>query len=55
MKEAVKIENLSVSYSASDAICDINLTVPDGEFVNIVGPNGGGKTTLVNTVLGLIN
>lgn len=54
MKAAVKIENLSVSYSAADAVSGINLTVSAGEFVNIVGPNGGGKTTLVNTVLGLI-
>ncbi|MGI6279946.1 MAG: metal ABC transporter ATP-binding protein [Acutalibacteraceae bacterium] len=54
MESALKIENLSVSYSNTDAVKDVSLTIQKGEYVNIVGPNGGGKTTLIKAVLGLI-
>lgn len=54
MENAINIENLTVSYSNADAVNGISLTVKKGEFVNIVGPNGGGKTTLIKAVLGLI-
>lgn len=33
---------------------DINLTILEGDFLGIIGPNGGGKTTLLKTILGLI-
>ena len=54
MVNAVQIENLSVSYSNADAIKNISLTIKKGEYVNIAGPNGGGKTTLIKAVLGLV-
>ena len=55
MENAVSVNNLSVSYSGVDAINDINVEIKKGEFLGITGPNGGGKTTLLNAVLGLIS
>ncbi|MGZ5830075.1 MAG: branched-chain amino acid ABC transporter ATP-binding protein/permease, partial [Xanthobacteraceae bacterium] len=46
--------NVSKSFGAFKALCDISFGVSDGEFVSIVGPNGAGKTTLVNVVTGLL-
>ncbi len=54
METAIKIKNLSVTYNNEDTLTDINLKIGDGEFVYIIGPNGGGKTTLIRSILGLI-
>lgn len=51
---AVEISNLTFSYDGTPVICGATLTVSEGEFVTLVGPNGGGKTTLVRLILGLI-
>lgn len=40
-------------YGENHVLCDINLTVPGGEFVVIVGPSGCGKTTLLRVIAGL--
>jgi len=54
MDTAIRIENVSVAYRSGPAIEGINLTVNAGDFIGLMGPNGGGKTTLVKAVLGLI-
>lgn len=54
MKSAVEISNLSVKYENVWALSDINISIADGEFLGIIGPNGGGKTTLLKVILGLI-
>jgi subfamily B ATP-binding cassette protein MsbA len=47
----IRLENVSFSYDGIDTVLsDVNLTIPFGERVAIVGPNGGGKSTLVNLV-----
>ena len=51
---ALELRDLSYSYDGTPVIERANLTVGCGEFVTIVGPNGGGKTTLVKLVLGLL-
>ena len=51
---AVHIENLSVYYGRTPAIQEINLDVEDGEYLGIIGPNGGGKSTLLKAILGLV-
>ena len=53
-KELIRIENLSVTYDGKTAIEGVNLSLSEGEFVAIVGPNGGGKSTLVKAILGLV-
>lgn len=54
MKHLINIENLSAGYDGKDVIHDINLKVYDKDFLGIIGPNGGGKTTLIKAILGLI-
>lgn len=52
MTDAVKVSGLSLSYGENQALSDINLTVRKGEYLGIIGPNGGGKTTLISAILG---
>ncbi len=54
MNNAIHIENLNVSYDNTQALKDINLDVQQGEFLGIMGPNGGGKSTFLKAILGLI-
>jgi len=53
-ENAIEIENLTVYYQNVCALSNINLTVKDREFVAIIGPNGGGKSTLLKSILGLV-
>jgi zinc transport system ATP-binding protein len=53
-KVAVHIEDLSIFYGESPAISKVCLDVEEGEFLGIIGPNGGGKSTLLKAILGLI-
>ena len=46
--------NLSVRRSGKLVLEDVNLRINKGEFVGIVGPNGGGKSTFLLTVLGML-
>ena len=49
----IQIRNVDVAYSDNIVLRDINLTVYKHDFLGVIGPNGGGKTTLVRTILGL--
>ncbi len=51
---ALKIRGLSVNYNRRPALENATLEVPQGAMLGIVGPNGGGKSTLVKAVLGLV-
>jgi len=50
----IEISHLSHVFGKHIALEDIDLIVPQGTFVSVVGPNGGGKTTLLKCLLGLI-
>ena len=50
----LNIENITVRRNRTNVLKDVSLTIHRGEFVGMVGPNGGGKSTLVQTVLGLL-
>lgn len=50
----VQIDGLYFYYNGQEVLKDINLTVNKGDFVSIIGPNGGGKTTLLKLILGLL-
>ena len=51
---ALHIDNLSVCYKNTMAISNISFDVEDGEYLGIIGPNGGGKSTLLKAILGLV-
>lgn len=51
----LKLENITVGYDDRKPVLNsINLNVYKHDFLGIIGPNGGGKTTLLKTILGLI-
>ena len=49
-----RVENLNVSYGVVHILHDVNIDVKDGECVALLGSNGAGKTTVLNTVSGLL-
>ncbi|NCB52608.1 MAG: ABC transporter ATP-binding protein [Clostridia bacterium] len=51
---AVQIRDLSVYYGQEPALTDVCLDIADGEYLGIIGPNGGGKSTLLKTIVGLV-
>ncbi len=53
-KEIIKLDNISFGYYREDFLKNINLSIYENDFVGIVGPNGGGKTTLLKLILGLL-
>jgi len=50
----VEMTGVSFSYLSTKVIDDVTFKVEPGDFVSIVGPNGGGKTTLLKLMLGLL-
>ncbi|OUJ19226.1 ABC-type Mn/Zn transport system ATPase component [Methanonatronarchaeum thermophilum] len=52
--KAIELKNVSLSFDGADALKQIDLSIDEGSFVGLVGPNGGGKTTLLKIILGLI-
>ena len=51
---AIELENVWYSYEKSTILQDVNLCLEQGEFLGIIGPNGGGKTTLLKLMLGVL-
>ncbi|MDO4540087.1 MAG: ABC transporter ATP-binding protein [Syntrophomonadaceae bacterium] len=49
----IRIENLSVFYGPHCALENVSLSIAAGELAVIIGPNGGGKSTLLKAILGL--
>ena len=52
---AIEMKNLTAGYGNEKVIENINLDIFDGDFFGIIGPNGGGKSTLLKIILGLLN
>lgn len=51
----LEVKDINVFYGESQALYDVSLNVKEGEFVTIIGANGAGKTTIMNTIMGLLN
>ena len=50
----VELENVSFAYNGEPTLEEVNLAVRPGDFMAMIGPNGGGKTTLLRLMLGLL-
>jgi len=50
----IEVENLDFAYNGQRVLENVDLSVGEGDFVAMIGPNGGGKTTLLKLMLGLL-
>lgn len=50
----IQLNNIHFSYSQEEVIKDTSLTIHKGDYVGIIGPNGGGKSTLLKIMLGIL-
>lgn len=54
MGPLIKIQNLTVGYDRMPVLQNISLDIFENDFLGVIGPNGGGKTTLIKAILGLL-
>lgn len=54
MTPLIKIESLSAGYDKIPVIENVNIDIFEQDFLGVIGPNGGGKTTLLKAILGLL-
>lgn len=54
MKEILELKDISAGYEQTTVLQEVNMTIREKDFIGIIGPNGGGKTTLLKVILGLI-
>jgi len=54
MKPLIHINHLTYAYTSEPVLEEVDLKIFDGDFIGVIGPNGGGKTTLLKAILGLI-
>ena len=54
MEEILSVQGVNVYYGAIHAIKDVSLTVNEGEIVTLIGANGAGKSTTLQTISGLL-
>jgi zinc transport system ATP-binding protein len=53
-REVISVQHLWAGYDDEPVLVDVNLSVRDLDFIGLIGPNGGGKTTLLKVLLGLL-
>ena len=54
MDKLIEIDKITAAYGNKTVLKDVSLTVWKDDFLGIIGPNGGGKTTLLKVILGLL-
>jgi len=54
MRELIKLDQVTAGYGNGIVLRDVTFTISDQDFIGVIGPNGGGKTTLIKLILGLI-
>lgn len=52
--KAVELNQVSLKFNNLSVLHDINLSIEENDFMAIIGPNGGGKSTLLKIILGLL-
>jgi zinc transport system ATP-binding protein len=55
MEEAVSLKEVSFGFTSVPILEKVDLNVVAGDFIGVIGPNGGGKTTLLKLIIGLLN
>jgi len=50
----LEMKSLSASYGTTTVLQDVDFRVYENDFIGVIGPNGGGKTTLLKIILGLV-
>lgn len=50
----IEVKNISFSYDGQPVLKDITFNIHKGDYLGLIGPNGGGKTTLLKIILGLL-
>ncbi len=53
-QEVIRIRHMWAGYEDDSVLENINLSVWESDFIGLIGPNGGGKTTLIKVLLGLL-
>ena len=51
----VSIKDVTVKYDSYTALESANLDILEDDFIGIIGPNGGGKTTLIKSIIGAVS
>jgi zinc transport system ATP-binding protein len=51
----IQLDKVSFSYGNNHVLTNVSLSVAAGDFVGVIGPNGGGKTTLLRLILGVLS
>lgn len=54
MKNVIEIKNLSKKYKSGFELNDINIKIPSGFIIGLIGENGAGKTTIIKSLLGIL-
>lgn len=55
MKQAISVKDISFGYKKNELVLkNVSFDVTEGEFIGLIGPNGGGKTTLLKLLMGFI-
>jgi len=54
VKELIKLSNVTFGYREGPVVENVNLVIRDGDFVGMIGPNGGGKSTIIKIIMGLV-
>ena len=52
--KAIELKNVNIKFNENPVLKDINLTIEENDFMAIIGPNGGGKSTLLKIILGIL-
>lgn len=54
MSKILELKNITAGYNHEAVLHNVNLEICENDFIGIIGPNGGGKTTLLKVILGLL-
>ncbi len=54
MEKLVELDSITAGYGNQVVLTDVSLTIHDRDFIGVIGPNGGGKTTLLKVIIGLL-